>query len=207
MFIIINIDYVSIYLNTNSVFKIKKPINPPFLNIARKVTTPFIFILPKSFANLTLYLNLTYLKHSISIKIILMLSTVILPSFLYQTIGNLTLNLISLDSSCFSRLYKYLLIMIPYWSIPWLLFLTLGSAEKLYIRADFVISLCTEDSAKRNGMLNGVCLMLLKLQYVIYLIFIAALNIVLLSPVNVTIALTEVIILLDVRTTYFYLQF
>ena len=136
-----------------------------------------------------------------------MLSTVILPSLLYQTIGNLTLNLISLDSSCFSRLYKYLLIMIPYWSIPWLLLLTLGSAKKLYIRADFVISLCTEDGAKRNGMLNGVCLMLLKLQYVIYLIFIAALNTVLLSPVNVTIALTEVIILLDVRTTYFYLQF
>ena len=93
------------------------------------------------------YLNWTSLKHFISIKIILMLSTVISPSLLYQTDGNITLNQIPLDSSYFSRLYKFL---ISYWSIPWLLLLTPGSAIKLYIRAELTISFCTEE-----GMLNA----------------------------------------------------
>ena len=79
-----------------------------------------------------------------------MLSTVISPSLLYQTARNLTLNLISLDSSYFSRLYKYLLFLFSYWSIPWLLSLTLGSAVKLYVRAELVTPLCSDE-----GMLNA----------------------------------------------------
>ena len=70
-------------------------------NIAGKVITPLIFILSKLFSNLSLYSIYTLLKHSISIKIIIMLSTTISPSLLYQTVGNLTLNLISPDSSYF----------------------------------------------------------------------------------------------------------
>ena len=66
-------------------------------------------------------------------------------TLLYQTVGNLTLNLISRDSSNFSKLYKFLFILFSYWSIPSLLLLTLGSAEKLYIRAEFAIFLCTKD--------------------------------------------------------------
>ena len=105
-----------------------------------------IFILPKLFANLTLYLNETSLKHFMSIKIIIMLSTAISPSLLYQTVRIIALNLISPDSSYFFRLHKYLLILISYWSIPWLLHLILGSAEKLQIRAEFAISLCTDEN-------------------------------------------------------------
>ena len=67
----------------------------------------------KIIVNLTVHLNLTSLKHSISIKVIIMLSTVISPSFFYQTVGNLTLNIISSDSSYFSRLYKYILFRFP----------------------------------------------------------------------------------------------
>ena len=89
-------------MNTNSVFEIKKLINPPLLNIAGKVTTLLIFILPKLFSNLTLYFNYTSLKHFISIKIIRMLSTTISPSLLHQIVWNITLNLIPPDSSyCF----------------------------------------------------------------------------------------------------------
>ena len=49
--------------------------------------------------------NLTFLKHTIFIKIIVMLSTVISPYLLYQIIGKLTLNLTSLNSSFGFRLY------------------------------------------------------------------------------------------------------
>ena len=94
-----NVDNVSIYINTNSIFEIKKPINPPLLNIAGKVIIPLIFILQKLFPNPVLYLYWTSFKHSISIKIIIMLSCVISPSLVHQTVGNLTLNLISPDSS------------------------------------------------------------------------------------------------------------
>ena len=118
------------------------------LNIAGKMTTYLIFILPNSFANQTLYLKWNSLKDSSSIKIIIMMSTVISPSLLYHIVGNLKLKLISPDSSCFSWLYKYLLILFSYWSIPWLLLLTLWSGEKPYIRAVFSISLCTEESCK-----------------------------------------------------------
>ena len=96
------------------------------------------------------YLNLTSLKHSIPIKILIALPTVILPSFFYQIAGNLTLNLISSYSCYISRLYKYLLTLVSYWSIPWLLLLSLGTAEKLYIKIDYSTSRCTED-----GMVNA----------------------------------------------------
>ena len=76
-------------MNINSVFEIKKSTKPPLLNIARKKTTFLIFILLKLFINPTPYLYLTSLKHSISIKIAIMLSTVISPSLLYQLIANL----------------------------------------------------------------------------------------------------------------------
>ena len=49
----------------------------------------------------------------------------------------------------FPGLYEYLLILISYWSIPRLLLLSLASTERLYIRAEFAISLCTE-----KGILN-----------------------------------------------------
>ena len=52
-----NVDYVCVSMNTDSVFEIKKPINPLLLNITGKVTTTLIFILTKLFANLTLYMN------------------------------------------------------------------------------------------------------------------------------------------------------
>ena len=85
-----------------------------------------------------------------------MLSTAIAPSLLHQTVKNLTLNLISPDSSYISRLYKYFLILFSDWSIPWLLLLTLGPAEKLYIRAEFAISLCTEEG-KLDATETVVC--------------------------------------------------
>ena len=80
-----------------------------------------------------------------------MLSTAISPSLLHQTVVNLALNLISPDFSYFSRLFKHLLIQIFYWSVPWLHLLTLGSAEKLYIRAEFTHFLCTEKGVTRKG--------------------------------------------------------
>ena len=72
------------------------------------------------------------------------------PSLLYQAVLNLTLNVISLDSSYFSGLYRYLLILFSYWSIPWLRLLTLRSAEKLFLKAELVIFLCSDE-----GMLNA----------------------------------------------------
>ena len=47
-------------------------------------------------------------------------------------------------------LYKYLLILISYWAFSCPLLLNLGSAEKLYLRVEFGISVCTE-----KGMLNA----------------------------------------------------
>ena len=72
-----------------------------------------------------------------------MSSTAILPSLLYQHVGNPTLNLISPDFSYFFP--GFTSISISYLSMPWLLPLSLGSAERLYIRAEFVISLYTEE--------------------------------------------------------------
>ena len=66
-----NVDYVSFYMNINSVFEIKKPKNPPLLNLAGKVSTSFIIILTKLFANPILFLNFTSLKHSMFTKIII----------------------------------------------------------------------------------------------------------------------------------------
>ena len=64
------------------------------------------------FGNLLLIFGVLFtwrrLKHSISIKIIIILSTMISSSFLYHIVWNLALNVISLDSSFFSRIYKYL---------------------------------------------------------------------------------------------------
>ena len=59
----------------------------------------------KIIVNLTVHLNLTSLKHSISIKVIIMLSTVISPSFLYQIIRNLVLSLFCSDSSFFFQVF------------------------------------------------------------------------------------------------------
>ena len=113
------------------------------------MTTLLILILLKLFANPTLLLNLIYLKHSISIKIIIMLSTGILLSFLYQIVGNLTLNLIFPGLSSFSKLFNDLCLLFSHWSIPWLLLFIFGSSHKLNIRADFHTSLYTKD-----GMLS-----------------------------------------------------
>ena len=68
-------------MNTNSVFDIKKPINPPLLNIAQKVILPKIFVLPKLLENPNLYPNKK--NHSISVKIIIMLSTAISSTLPY----------------------------------------------------------------------------------------------------------------------------
>ena len=106
----------------NSVFEINKPTNPPLTNIAGKMTALLIFSLLKLFANPTLHLNFTSSKHSTSMKIIIMLSTVISPSLFYQIVRNFTLNL---DSSYFIRLFKYLFLLFSYMSISWLFFLTL----------------------------------------------------------------------------------
>ena len=133
-------------MNTNSILKIKKLTNPLLKNTAGEMTTPLIFILPKLFANPTLYLYWTSLKYSICIKTITMLST----GFCHPSFIRLMLNLISRDSFYSSNLYKYLLILFSYWSILWLLLPTVGSTVKLYIRVEFAISLCTEE-----GMLNS----------------------------------------------------
>ena len=81
----------------------------PFLKIVKfsglytagKMTALLIFNLIKLFAKPTIYLYSTSLKHSISVKILIMSSNVISLPFLYHTVGNLTLNLISADSSYF----------------------------------------------------------------------------------------------------------
>ena len=89
-------------------------------------------------------------------KIIIMLSTVITSFLFYQTAGNLRLNLNSPGSFCFSRFYKYLLTLFFYWSVPWLLLLTLGFAEKPYIREEFAFFLCTEGSILK-AIESAVC--------------------------------------------------
>ena len=125
-------------------------------SVAGKITTLLIFILLKLFANPTQFLNLTSLKHFISIKIMIMLLTVILKALLHQIVGHFTLNLISPVSSYFSRLHKYLFLLFFYWSNSWLLFFTFGSADKLYIMVKFSISLCTEDDIL-NATETSVC--------------------------------------------------
>ena len=110
----------------------------------------------KIFANPTLYLNLTSSKLSKSIKIIIVLSTVILPSPLYQFVRNVTLILFSYYYSSLSRLYKYLSVLFSYWSNRQLLLLTFGSFDNLCIRAEFSISLCTEDDML-NATETAVC--------------------------------------------------
>ena len=118
-------------------------------NIVGKMATLLILILLKLFANPNLYFNLTSLMHSAFIKNIVMLSTVILPSLFYQIVGNFTLNLTSPDSSSFSRIYKHPSLLFSYLSMHWLFCFTLGSLYKMYITADFSISLCP-----KNGMLS-----------------------------------------------------
>ena len=83
------------------------------------------------------------------IHILLLLSIVISLTLLYQNIGNLTLSLISPDSSFF---FQALQVFFPFVFLlfnPLTPLFTLGSSNKLYIRAYFSISLCTE-----YGMLN-----------------------------------------------------
>ena len=105
-------------MNTNTIFKIKKLINLLLPNTAGKMITPLIFILPKLFASPPLYSNLTSLKHIISIKITIMSLTKISLFLLYQTVGNLSLDLISPDSSNFfsdfiASLYSNFLLVYP----------------------------------------------------------------------------------------------
>ena len=52
-----NLYYVSVWMNTKSIFEIKKLINPLLVNTNRKMITLFIFVLPKLFANPPLHLN------------------------------------------------------------------------------------------------------------------------------------------------------
>ena len=61
----------------------------------------FNFTLPKLFASPPLYSNLISLKHTISIKIIIMSLTAISLFLLCQTVENLSLDIISPDSSNF----------------------------------------------------------------------------------------------------------
>ena len=122
----LNVDYISVYMNVNSVFKIKKQTNPPLLNIAGKIITLLISNLLKLFENPTLYLNSTSLKLFIPIKIIIMLWTVISPSLFYQIVGKLTLNLISRDSFSSFRFCKYISFLLFYWSIPFIFFNPIG---------------------------------------------------------------------------------
>ena len=75
-----------------------------------------------------------------------------MPFLLYQIVRNLTFSPISPDSSSF-RFYKYLSLLFFYWSIPVFTFNSIGSyffllwsSDKLFIRAEFLTSLCTEDS-------------------------------------------------------------
>ena len=128
------------------------------------MTTLLIFILLKLFANPTLHLNLTSLKHSIFIKIIITMLSAISPSLFYQIVGYFTFS----PDSFFSRLQKHLTLLFSYQSIPWLLLFPLGYSDNLYTRTEFSIYVCTD-----HGML-----MLPKLQYAIFLTFIGTLNIV-----------------------------
>ena len=64
----------------------------PVLNFDVKMTTLLIFILLKLFVNSFLFLNFTSMKHTIFIKTVIILSTGISPSFLYQIAGNLKSN-------------------------------------------------------------------------------------------------------------------
>ena len=77
-----------------------------------------------------------------------MLSTAISSSYIYLTVGNITVDLISSDSTYFSQSLQVSLnsdFVLLNRLAP-----SLGSAAKLYIRAEFAISLCTEE-----GMLNS----------------------------------------------------
>ena len=83
------------------------------------------------FANPPLYSNLISLKHTISIKIIIMSLSAISLFLLCQTVGNLSLNLISPDSSNLSQslqisLYPNFLLVYPLAPPP-----SVGSAKKL----------------------------------------------------------------------------
>ena len=109
------------------------------------------WILLKSFADPTLYLNLTSLNYSISTKIIKIVLSVISPSFLHQVVGKLTLNPISPNSSFCFRFYNYLSLQF-YWLLPF----TLRLSVKLYIKADFSFSICIEDSIL-NATETAVC--------------------------------------------------
>ena len=118
-------------MNINSISVIKKLTNPLLLNTAGKMTTLLIFILPKLFANPPLFSNLISLRLTISIKIIIMSLTAISLFLLCQTVGNLSLDLISPDSSNFSQpfqisLYPNFLLVHPLAPPP-----SAGSAENL----------------------------------------------------------------------------
>ena len=52
-----NVNCVSVYMNRNSIFEIKKLTNPLLLKTSGKMTTPLIFILSKLFPNPPLYSN------------------------------------------------------------------------------------------------------------------------------------------------------
>ena len=73
--------------------------------------------------------NLTSLKNSMSIKIIIMLSTVILQSLLYQIVWNFTLNLIFFYFFFIFRLYKHLSLLFSYWSISLIACISIGGCS------------------------------------------------------------------------------
>ena len=82
--------------------------------------------------------------------------TAISPSLLYQNVENLTFNLFSPDSSYFSQASQVsfnsdFLLVNPVALSPYL-----GSSERLYFRAEFAISLCTEEDVL-NAIETAVC--------------------------------------------------
>ena len=101
-------------------------------------------------------LNLISLKPSVSTKIIIILFPVIWLSIFYQIVGKFVLNPISPE-----YFFQFQVLPVSFPSIFLLvnsfyflqfygfLLFTLGSSDKLYRMAQFLISLCTE-----SGMLN-----------------------------------------------------
>ena len=122
-------------------------------DIGGKMTILKIWILSKLYANPSLLLDKTFPNYSISTKNIVMLLTIILPSLIYQIVGKLRLNLISSNSSfgCYILQVSFPSIFLSinlssFLQFNCLLLFTLGSSDKLYIRAEFSVYFCSEDN-------------------------------------------------------------
>ena len=142
-------------MNINSEDEINKQRNQPLLRCWEDYYT-FNFQSAKIICKTQLYIWMRLPWNIASIKIIIILWAVISPSLLYQILGNFTLNLISSDSSFFSTLYKHLFLLLSCWWHPRLFLFIFGSSDKLYISAEFSISLCTED-CMLNATETAVC--------------------------------------------------